>query len=145
MGDNLAVEFGEAGNAFYSLKMSQLPPALSQKLLSGGERVDLTIHQLKNRDYAHEWKSHTDSPVSMVSWEQKFDEVICPLIGAKPKQRPAFVPDLEGVLKAHSVDGQDLRDKGALWVLGDNTQAAFNKKITNLGFTYKGGKGWWRN
>lgn len=145
MGDNLAVEFGEAGNAFYLFKMSQLPPALSQKLLSGRERVDLTIHQLKNRDYAHGWKSHTDSPVSMVSWEQKFDEVVCPLIGAKPKQRPAFVPDLEVVLKAHGVDGQDLRDKGgALWVLGDNTQAAFNKKMTNLGFTYKGGKGWWR-
>ena len=52
MGDNLAVEFGEAGNAFYLFKMSQLPPALSQKLLSGRERVDLTIHQLKNRDYA---------------------------------------------------------------------------------------------
>lgn len=145
MGDNLAVEFGEAGNAFYLFKMSQLPPALSQKLLSGRERVDLSIHQLKNRDYAHGWKSHTDSPVSMVSWEQKFDEVVCPLIGAKPKQRPAFVPDLEAVLKAHGVDGQDLRDKGgALWVLGDNTQAAFNKKMTNLGFTYKGGKGWWR-
>jgi hypothetical protein len=145
MGDNLAVEFGEAGNAFYLFKMSQLPPKLSQKLQSGQERVDLAVHELKNRSYALEWKSHIDSPVSLVSWEQKFDEIVCSLIGKRPLQRPAFVPELENILRTHKVDGQDLREKGgALWVLCNDSLATFNKKLTNLGFAYKDGKGWWR-
>jgi hypothetical protein len=125
--------------------MSQLPPKISQKLQSGRERVDLAVHELKNRSYAFEWKSHIDSPVSLVSWEQKFDEIVCPLNGKRPLQKPAFVPELEDILRTHKVDGQDLREKGgALWVLCDNSLASINKKLTNLGFAYKDGKGWWR-
>jgi hypothetical protein len=146
MGEYLAVEFGEEGNEFYLFKTSELHESLSQKLLSGKDSVEIGIHLLRNGENAVFRGAHSDISSSLISWEQKFDEVICPLIGITPKERAAFVPDLESIIKFYEVKGQDLRDKGgALWVLANNTQAALNEKLLNLGFAYRVGKGWWKS
>lgn len=145
MGDHVAVEFGEKNNALYVFRLDGLPPAVSQKLLSGKERADVTIHQLKSSERALMIKRHRDSPRAMKSWEQKFDEDICPLLGQQPEGRPAFVPDLEALLKEYGFEGEDRRPQGgALWVFADNTHSAFFSKIRALGFRYRSGKGWYK-
>lgn len=145
MGDHVAVEFGETGNALYLFRWDGLPPAVSQKLLSGKERADVTIHQLKSSERALMTKRHRDSPKAMESWEQKFDAAICPLLGQRPKGRPAFVPELEAILKGYGVEGEDRRPQGgALWVLADDSHSAFSSKVRALGFRYRSGKGWYK-
>lgn len=145
MGEHVAIEFGETGNALYLFRWDGLPPAVAQKLLSGKERADVTIHQLKSSERALMTKRHRDSPKAMESWEQKFDADICPLLGQRPKERPAFVPDLEALLKGYGVDGEDRRPQGgALWVLADDSHSAFSSKVRGLGFKYRSGKGWYK-
>lgn len=145
MGEHVAVEFGETGNALYLFRWDALPTVVSQKLLSGKERADVTIHQLKSLKCALMKKLHRDSPKSMESWEQKFDADICSLLGQRPKERPAFVPELEDILKDYEVDGEDRRPQGgALWVLADDSRSAFSLKVRGLGFKYRSGKGWYK-
>lgn len=143
MGNFVAIEFGKTGNALYMFRWHELPSLLTQKLLSGKDRVDVTINQLKSSQSALFKKSHRDSPVAMESWEQKFDAELCPLLGLKPEKRPAFVPVLEEILRQYSVDGTDLRPRGgALWVLAQNNNSAFNARMKQLGFNYHSGRGW---
>ena len=145
IGDHVAVEFGEIGNAFYLFKWEELPPAVSQKLLSGKERVAVTIHQLKSAPHALLTKRHRDSPVAMQSWEQKFDAEICPILNRRPQVRPAFVPELELLIKTFHASGEDNRPQGgALWVLADDSNARFASKLKALGFTYRARRGWWK-
>lgn len=145
MGDHVAMEFGETGNALYLFRWDSLPPAVSQKLQSGKERVDVTIHQLKSQQHALLTKRHRDSPVALESWEQKFDTEICPVLGVRPTERPAFVPDLESLLRTHEIKGEDKRPQGgALWVYADDSHAPFNTKVKNMGFRYRSPKGWFK-
>ena len=145
MGDHVAVEFGETGNALYLFRWDDLPPAVSQKLLSGKEQTEVTIQQLKSSAHALMTKRHRDSPKAMESWEQKFDTDICPVLGKKPQERPAFVPDFEAILKEYGVEGEDRRPQGgALWVLADDSHSAFSSKVRGLGFKYRSGKGWYK-
>lgn len=145
MGNHVAIEFGETGNALYLFRWDGLPPAVSQKLLSGKERVDVTIHQLKSAQHSLLTKRHRDSPVAMESWEQKFDAEICPVLGSRPRERPAFVPDLESLLRTYQVQGEDKRPQGgALWVVADDSHPGFSSKVKALGFRYRAGRGWWK-
>jgi len=145
MGEHVAMEFGATGNALYVFRWEALPQAVMLKLTSGRERtVDVTIHQLKSSNNVFT-KRHVDSPVALESWEQKFDAAFCPLIGHRPKVRPAFVPELETLLKVHSIDGEDKRPQGgALWIYADNSHSAFSSRMTNFGFSYRSGNGWYR-
>jgi hypothetical protein len=145
MGEHVAIEFGETGNALYMFRWDGLPSSVSQKLLSGKERVDVTIHQLKSTQHALLTKRHRDSPVAMESWEQKFDAEICPVLGIRPTERPAFVPDLESLLRSYQIKGEDKRPQGgALWVYADDSHAAFNSKVKGMGFKYRSPRGWFK-
>jgi hypothetical protein len=147
MGNHLAMECGESGNALYLYRWDDLPPAVSQKLLSGRDRVDVTIHQLKNSDRIATEKPlrHVDSPTSLVSWEQKFDIKVCPILGSRPEERAAFVPDLELLLRTNKVKGEDKRPQnGALWVYANDSNAGFNSKVRALGFQYRSPRGWYK-
>jgi hypothetical protein len=145
MGNHIAVEFGETGNALYLYRWDGLPSAVTQKLLSGNKNVDISINQLKSAHHALLKKTHLDSPKAMESWEQKFDAEICALTGYRPKERAAFVPELESLLKRYGFDGEDLRPNGgALWILGDNARSSFASKVSRLGFKYRSGIGWWK-
>ena len=85
LGEYLAVEFGAKGNAFYLFKWDNLPQRLLQKLTSGKEQVDVDIHALKSNANSGRL-IHKDGGSYGLSWEQKFDQSICPLIGRKPEQ-----------------------------------------------------------
>jgi hypothetical protein len=85
IGEYLAVEFGAQGNAFYLFRWDGLPKRLMDKLTSGKERVDVDISALKS-DSKVARLIHKDSAGKGLTWEQKFDQSICPLIGERPAQ-----------------------------------------------------------
>lgn len=85
IGEYLAVEFGAKGNAFYLFRWETISSTLSQKLLSGKERSSVSVHGLKNRNHIDRL-IHRDSESAGLTWEQKFDGVICPLIGRRPNE-----------------------------------------------------------
>lgn len=143
IGNYLVVEFSQTGNACYLYRWDRLPPAVSRILADKGSG-SVTLKQLKV-DHHELKKIHMDSRKNMKSWEQKFDGEICPMLGIRPDQRPAFVPELEALLQEHTVDGEDKRPLGgALWVYGDDRDSRLNQKLHELGFSYRPLKGWYR-
>lgn len=90
IGEYLAVEFGVKGNAFYLFRWDSIPPVLSAKLLSGKEWGSVIIHQLKSK--RNEGRLIHMDGVGL-TWEQKFDDFICPLIGRRPPQGPRRIGD----------------------------------------------------
>lgn len=145
MNEYVAIEFGETGNAFYLFRWDDLPAFVTERLLSGRARADIMIGQLRSQERALKRLVHRDSPTACKSWEQKFDDVICPIVRQKPKHRPAFLPELEKLINDFGVEGEDLRARGgALWLYTDNTRAAFSAGARRLGFQYRSNKGWYR-
>lgn len=143
MGDHLAVEFGATDNASYLFRCDNLPPIL-QNLLSSEESIEIPIYELKSKDCILR-SPHQDSPSEMKSWEQKFDETICPILGKKPTARSAFVPQIESLLKTYAIDGEDRRSQGgAFFIYTDISHALFNTKIQDMGFRYRSPMGWWK-
>lgn len=145
IGNFVSVEFGEMGNALYFYKWERLPPLVSEKFMSGEHLVSVTISQLKSAQHALLIKKHIDSPVALESWEQKFDAEICPILGVRPKEKPAFVPDLEALLKTYQVQAEDNRPRGgALWILADDSNRKLSTAVKALGFQYRSGRGWFK-
>jgi len=146
VGDYVAMECGAIGNALYLYRWDDLPPAVSRRLVSGLDRENVTIHQLKNSDRISTEKPmrHVDSPKSLVSWEQKFDLILCPVLGHKPEKRPAFVPDLESLVRKYQIEADDKRlTGGLLFLYADDSNPAFNSRARALGFNYRRG-GWYK-
>ena len=142
IGDYLAVEFGESGNAFYLYRWDSLSPSLVKMLGSGGLRSGAGIVDLKNKDVSVDNLRHTDSPVALKSWEQKFDDVLMPLLGWEPEQRPACVPALEAAIGA-TIDVKDLRrDGGALWIKELDGASPRARRLQRMGFKFRAGRGW---
>ncbi|MBF0141334.1 MAG: hypothetical protein HQL74_13780 [Magnetococcales bacterium] len=150
IGEFVAIEFGAPGNALYVYQWAALPQEVTQKLMSQSERSDVTIHQLKSKDDAMIRKLHRDSLTALESWEQKFDQELCPLIGYHPEQRPAFMPDIESLLARYSVGGKPIKCEdhrprgGALWVYVDDSHAVRSLELRGLQFSYRTGRGWYR-
>ena len=146
MGDYIAIEFGEYGHALYLYKWGRLPPALLETLeLIEEVQADVPIQQFRVLDRAILKENHADKASSMFSWEQKFDRALCAIIGNKPKERAAFIPDLEDLLTYYKFEAEDRRSQGgAFWILTDDSKSAFSSKIRGLGFSYRAGKGWYR-
>lgn len=150
IGEFVAIEFGAQGNALYVYKWDALSKAVMRKLMSGHARSEVTIHQLKSKNNVLTRKMHRDSLTALESWEQKFDKELCPLIGHHPEKRPAFVPDLELLLAGYSVGGEPIKCEdnrpqgGALWVYVNDSHAVLSSGIRSLGFSYRAGRGWYR-
>ncbi len=85
IGKYLAIEFGATGNAFRLFKWDSIGDTLTDTLTSGRIRARVSHTYLKALDYA-EKLSHIDSRSR--TWEQKFDDQICPLFGRRPTDRP---------------------------------------------------------
>ncbi|MEJ8848589.1 EH signature domain-containing protein [Variovorax rhizosphaerae] len=142
IGDYLAVEFGESGNAFYLYRWDSLSPSLVKMLGSGGARAGANISDLKNKSASLDNLSHMDAPVALKSWEQKFEDVLVPLLGWAPEQRPACVPALEAAIGA-TVDVKDLRrDGGALWIKELDGASTRGRRLQKMGFKFRAGRGW---
>ena len=168
IGEYLAVEFGAKGNAFYLFHWDRLPPGLSSVLATGNGQQYVSSHSLKSSK-SKERLIHIDRPYAELSWEQQFDDVICPLIGSRPQEKPRRLrktisvraakpqkakaaqktlfdgPDFVKLVAKHLLRVDDRRHKGgSLWVMTDDRNFAIADPLKALGFHYKAGKGWWR-
>jgi hypothetical protein len=85
IGKYLAIEFGATGNAFRLFKWDSIGETLTDTLTSGRIRARVSHTYLKALDY-EEKLNHIDS--GSRTWEQKFDDQICPLFGRRPTDRP---------------------------------------------------------
>ncbi len=88
IGEYLAVEFGAKGNACFMFRWGALPPRLENLLTSGLANPRVAIPLLKWTPNAGRL-IHMDSAGKGMSWEQKFDQAICPLVGRSPDKPPA--------------------------------------------------------
>ncbi|MBF0156317.1 MAG: hypothetical protein HQL57_03955 [Magnetococcales bacterium] len=87
MGEYLAVEFGAKGNACFLFRWDSLPERVMEKLFSGKGGGGVEISDLKSRS-AEMRLIHKGSAGMGPSWEQRFDQEICPLIGNWPGVLP---------------------------------------------------------
>lgn len=144
IGGYLAIEFGSPGHAFYLHDWSRLPKSLIDKL-NHHVPQDVSIASLRSVNPAYKG-IHRDSTGAFESWEQKFDFAMAGLIGRKPEQRAAFLPQLEDLLIKYRVsDAEDRRRlDGFFWVNANNSVAAFNREMQEMGFHYTTGSGWRR-
>jgi len=147
IGRHIAVEFGATKNAFYLHQQEKLPFSLAKKLSISDRNIWVGLDELKDRSEEPFRKNHTDSPVAMDSWEQKFDDEICPRLGVRPAVRPAFVPELERLLAGSpAIRCEDSRRKdGRIWVYTDESNAIRSSGLRSLGFRYQAGQGWSRH
>jgi len=163
MGNLVIVEFGLTGNACYVYPISPSPFSL------GG--VAISMSDLKNPLRADRLL-HNDG---ILSWESKFDEIICPRINFRPgnerarirrhessqaslraintnqNQQVQPIPDFDETkfnefIKKYSLYSIDKRHiGGALWVQFEHSQdSEIADGLRNMGFTYRPGRGWWR-
>ena len=140
IGDRLAIEYGEIGNALYLFRWSEIPTKLRDALLSGQPGESIRILDLKSRT-RDDKLVHMDAPSQLKSWEQKFDDKISRLIEAMPASRPACVPELEKLVGDAEV--KDLRDKGgALWVHDVDRASRLSRKLESMGFSFRAARGW---
>ena len=144
IGAYLAVEFGSSGNAFFLFRWDALRPSVLKALTSGKARGGIWINELKNETQELKLR-HVDSPVALKSWEQKFDDKLTKFIDQKPEQRPACVPDLDKFLVQANVQAADLRERGgALWVFTEERTSGLARRLKDLGFGYRYGRGWFK-
>lgn len=144
IGAYLAIEFGASGNAFYLFRWDALSPSLSKALTSGRAREGVHITELKSAANEDSMR-HRDSPVALKSWEQKFDDRLTRLIGSKPEERPACVPDLEALVSDSAVDVVDLREAGgALWIRETDRSSHLSRKLQVMGMMFRSGRGWFK-
>lgn len=144
IGAYLAIEFGASGNAFYLFRWDALSPSLLKALTSGRAREGVHIAELKS-DANEDTMRHRDSPVALKSWEQKFDDRLTRLMGKKPEERPACVPDLEALVSDVAVEVADLRNAGgALWIRETERSSHLSRKLQAMGMSFRPGRGWFK-
>jgi len=143
IGDYLAVEFGESGNAFYLYRWDALSPVLLEALQGGRALGRVNIGDLRNRHANAGTQSHMDSPAALKSWEQKLDDKLSPLLAWVPEQRPACVPALEALLRDKDVVVTDKRrEGGALRIVELDRATRLSRGLHAMGFAFRAGRGW---
>jgi hypothetical protein len=160
MGNYVAVEFGVKGNACFIFQRKNLPFDLEQDSIAGDKselKHDSNIRRLL----------HIDSNAG--PWERNFEQTLGELMGARPAHatdrssmaEPAFRRTTPGIQRTNPAPysrskleaicrsrGLTIRDftaqRGNLWVLTDQSDPSLSRQLKEWEFTYKSGKGWWR-
>jgi len=154
IGEYLAVEFGAKGNAFFLFKWDSIDARLVATLTSGKARAGVSLQSLKS---SRNRLIHRDSAGE--TWEEKFDEVICPLVGRRPVDPPkrAGTPrrgsarqgltptGWNSFVRAHDLVVEDHRAKGgAMWVVGDYFPSGVANQLQAWGFKQRSPRGWFK-
>ena len=83
IGDHAVIEFGLKGNACFVFSWQDLPQEVRKKLTSGVQGLEIEIGSLRHKKHLKRL-IHMDSPTSLISWEEKFDEELLPILDATP-------------------------------------------------------------
>lgn len=144
IGAYLAIEFGSKGNAFFLLEWDKLPKTVANALSSGRARESIDIFSLKPRSHVLK-KSHMDAPTTLKSWEQKFDDDLLPMLGVRPSERPACVPELEKLLVGRDIVVTDTRASGgSLKLAPEERLAPVARQLSALGMVRRSARGWFK-
>jgi EH_Signature domain len=147
IGGYLVVEFGLTDNACFVYTYTRLPAGIHGKLDSADTRVRIEIGDLKNKE-----KGRGLRLLHLGVWEPEFDAKICPLIGFRPPQ-PGEVRSVdtysrlnfERLVSQYRLEVEDLVKRGGcLWVRTDDANPRVCESLKAWGFTYRRGKGWWK-
>lgn len=87
IGNHAVVEFGIKGNACFVFSWDALPLEIRKKLLSGIHGLEIDIDNLRHKRRLKRL-IHLDSPSSLISWEEKFDTELLPVLDATPSGTP---------------------------------------------------------
>ena len=87
IGDHAVIEFGLKGNACFMFSWPDLPLEVRKKLTSGIQGLEIEIGSLRHEKRLKRLV-HIDSPSSLISWEEKFDEELLPILDATPSSPP---------------------------------------------------------
>jgi hypothetical protein len=167
IGEYVVIEFGITGNACFAYRYNDLPARIKRRLNSGTTQALIDIAELKEPGYEVRL-------LHQGSWEPKFDAAICPLLGfmpsggGDPRTSRGAVPakngqdvrtsapiypwrtsfsrlDFERFISRFGLAVDDrLHKGGCLWVRTDAANPQVCESLKNWGFSYREGKGWWR-
>ena len=154
IGEYLAVEFGATGY-FRLFKWSNLGQEFIETLTSRLSRKRISHKYVRALDYEERMK-HIDA--ASRTWEQKFDERICPLFGRMPADPPRAIGTARAraargptpvewgaFVMAHKLSVEDHRARGgALWVLGEELPRGIVSKLKMWGFQQRVPRGWFK-
>jgi hypothetical protein len=174
IGEFVIVEFGLTGNACFAYRYIGLPADIKRRLNSGTFRAQVDIANLKARGYEvrllHQsrWEPKFDEaicplfgfrppgrgsgpPVRGVSQSKSFAVVNKGVpVYVNPGRTYGGVTlfsrlDFERLMSKHSLEVDDLLKKGGcLWVRTNEADPLICSQLKAWGFTYKPGKGWWK-
>ena len=160
IGEYLAVEFGATGNAFFLFKWDSLGQPLIEALTSGRAKAGVSRDWLKAQNH-EERLIHRDS--SAETWEQKFDQRICPLLGhpgdaprrARATRERATAraqilrhptpAEWDSFVRNNRLTISDFRtSKGALWVVAQDLPRDVAEQLEKWGFRRREHRGWYK-
>jgi hypothetical protein len=166
MGPLVAVEFSDPGNALYGYDAAGGVPFDTAKLL----RLPLEVeNSLKQKSKAVLWQGHHGDARSWNRWEVVVEDKLRQNFGISPGQpssaprtgvfgraagardarlQPSTAYSRKALAHFASELGLEVRDKsqigGNLWVVTGREDDEVADVLTNWGFIYKPGKGWWK-
>ncbi|MBA3006465.1 MAG: hypothetical protein FP810_07745 [Desulfocapsa sp.] len=164
LGPVTVVEFGLKGSASYMYRSDELPFDLSKSCIRGDSAG------LKNQ--MGERFIHRDSQSTGTNWEEKLDEILCPLIGFRPPQEkfirrratsvpqtgatirrpaspstspnsiPTWERDVKIFCERYHYIAEDNRPSGGAFWVIYDWGHCHD--LDQLGFKFKSGRGWWK-
>ncbi|MBI3229893.1 MAG: hypothetical protein HYZ45_06860 [Burkholderiales bacterium] len=172
MGDLVAVEFSDLGNALYGYNATTVPFDTRKNLFLPSS----TPNSLKQKPRAVLWQGHHGIKGSGNSWENIVESKLAHQFGIQPDQmkrhRGKANPPSSATAsskttaqaakefqhaKPYSLDalalyvrqhGLSIRDNssigGSVWVYAGTDDSEIGKTLTRWGFQYRPGKGWWK-
>lgn len=155
VGGYLFVEFGAKGHAMYLFEWAKLREPLLDTLSSGQPTGVVNITLLKDANNVARL-IHRDS--AALTWEQKFDAALAPLIGTQPihpvrrarrtpqaEVQPFSTPTWSIFVQAHGLKVQDNRHRqGVLWVIGVEQPRNVVAQLKAWGFKERAPRGWFK-
>lgn len=161
IGEYLAIEFGATGNAFYLLRWDALDESLVMRLTAGRAHASVSRHVLKSKN-REDRLVHRDSTEE--TWEQKFDERICLLLGrpTEPPRRRQLARVRQSTVRVGSARNptpaewsefvkefnllvtDNRNHNGALWVEALALREVIAGQLEDWGFRRRAGRGWFK-
>ena len=173
IGEFVIVEFGLTGNACFVYRYGDLPSDIKRRLNSGTYRAQVDIKDLRAGHKArltHQggWEPRFDEkicpligfrPSGRKGGASAQGSVQSKSFAVVKRETPVYVGptrttedvnlfsrlDFEKLMSKHRLKVEDLLKKGGcLWVRTDDANPLICGQLKAWGFTYKRGKGWWR-
>jgi len=172
MGDLVAVEFSELGNALYGYDARCSVPFDTTRTLT---LRTYAPNSLKQKSQSILWLQHQDGIHNWDSWEEMFEATLREGFGIEPSvtapraicvqpapaatqstdnaswrtgsaaSQPYSRSALNQFARNHGLAIDDKTNAGGnLWVRADQSNELVNKELTQWGFRFKPGKGWWK-